>query len=39
MIYILIYTVSKYLSRGAEDEFQIVLHRYLSRIEKVLEKC
>ena len=37
--YSYIYAALKYLSNGAEDEFEIFLHRYLSRIEKVLGMC
>ena len=38
-IYSLIYAALKYLSDGADDEFQIFIYRYLSGMVKVLEKC
>ena len=34
-IFLYIYAALKDLSNGADDEFEIFLHRYLSRIEKV----
>ena len=39
IIFLYMCTALKDFSNGAEDEFQIFLHSYLTVIEKVLEKC